>query len=72
MKEMNSSSVDFELYVWVRGEEITKPNRTKSDFLKMIYTSLNDNNIQIPFPQTDLHIKDSIPLEVKLIDNKEI
>ena len=70
MKQMNSSSIDFELYVWVRGEESTRPNRTKSNFLKMIYTALNENNISIPFPQTDLHIKDSIPLEIKLIKDE--
>ncbi len=68
MKQMNSSSIDFELYVWIRGDETTRPNRTKSDYLKMIYTTLNENNITIPFPQTDLHIKDSIPLEIKLLD----
>ena len=68
MKKMNNSSIDFELYVWVRWEEITLPNRTKSEFLKMIYTTLNENNITIPFPQTDLHIKDSVPLEIKLIN----
>jgi len=35
----------------------------------MIYKALNDNNISIPFPQRDLHIKNAIPLEVN-INNK--
>ena len=70
MTNMNSSSIDFELYVWIRWDETTRPNRTKSDYLKMIYTSLNENWISIPFPQTDLHIKDSIPLEIN-INHKE-
>ncbi len=71
MKEMWNSSVDFELYVWVKWEEITRPNRTKSDFLKMIYTALNENDITIPFPQTDLHIKDSVPFQVQLVNNQQ-
>jgi len=68
MQWMNSSSVDFWLYVWIKWDDITRPNRTKSIFLKMIYTALNENDITIPFPQTDLHIKDSVPLEIKLVE----
>jgi len=67
MKQMWNSSIDFELYVWVRWDDIFTPNRTKSAFLKLIYTALNEAWITIPFPQTDLHIKDSIPLKIKLI-----
>ncbi len=66
MKWMGNSSVNFELYIWIRGESTLTPNRTKSQFLKFIYTTLNENNIVIPFPQTDLHIKDSIPFEIKI------
>jgi len=67
MTEMWNSSVNYELYVWVKWDSILTPNRTRSKFLKLIYTALNENNITIPFPQTDLHIKDSVPLEVKLL-----
>ena len=69
MTDMASSSVNFELYVWIKGDEIVRPNRTKSEFLKMIYTALNENWINIPFPQTDLHIKDSVPIEIKINNN---
>jgi len=67
MKSMSSSSLDFELFVWVRWDVTLVPNRTKSQFLKLIYNALNEAWITIPFPQTDLHIKDSVPFEVKLI-----
>jgi small-conductance mechanosensitive channel len=39
---------------------------TKSKFLKLVYESLNEYDIQIPFPQTDLHIKDSIPFNINI------
>jgi potassium-dependent mechanosensitive channel len=42
------------------------PFIAKSAYLKLIYKTLNENNISIPFPQTDLHIKDSIPFEINL------
>jgi len=32
----------------------------------MIYKALNDAGIGIPFPQQDLHIKDSVPFEIKI------
>lgn len=57
MTAMNSSSVDFELVVWVEGE-LTKKRRTiTSIYLAEIYKILNNHNITIPFPQLDLHIK---------------
>ncbi len=57
MTEMADSSVNFELLVWVRGDELHKPKRTASAFLIVIYDALNNNNIEIPFPQRDLHIR---------------
>ena len=57
MTAMGSSSVDYELIVWVRGQSTLKPAGTKSDFLKFIYATLNKHHIEIPFPQLDLHVK---------------
>ena len=64
--EMADSSLNFELFVWVRGEYAKRPRRTRSKFLKMIYNALNEAGINIPFPQQDLHIKDSVPFEVRI------
>ena len=57
MTEMADSSVNFELMVWVKGDKLHKPKRTASEFLIIIYDALNANNIEIPFPQRDLHIR---------------
>jgi small-conductance mechanosensitive channel len=64
--EMANSSLNFELFVWVRGEYVMKPRATRSEFLKVIYEALNEARIEIPFPQQDIHLKDPIPLEIKL------
>jgi small-conductance mechanosensitive channel len=32
----------------------------------MIYKALNEAGINIPFPQQDLHIKESVPFEIKI------
>ncbi len=57
MTAMGSSSVDYELITWVRGQSTVRPSGTKSDFLKFIYATLNKHHIEIPFPQMDLHVK---------------
>ena len=65
MTEMADSSVNFELLVWLKGAEvIDKPKRTISYFLILIYETLNQHGIEIPFPQRDLHIR-SIPNDLK-------
>jgi potassium efflux system protein len=66
MQWMNSSSVDFWLFVWVKWDATLTPKRTKSEFLKLIYTALNDAGIVIPFPQQDVYIKQMPELNVKL------
>ncbi|ACM92162.1 mechanosensitive ion channel family protein [Nautilia profundicola AmH] len=64
--EMADSSLNFELFVWVKGEYARRPRRTRSEFLKVIYKALNEAGINIPFPQQDLHIKDSVPFEIRI------
>ncbi|WP_373069458.1 mechanosensitive ion channel family protein [Sulfurimonas sp.] len=57
MTLMNASSVDLELIVWVnRSLKLTQPS-LPSDFLILIYDALRANNIEIPFPQVDVHMK---------------
>ncbi|WP_281951001.1 mechanosensitive ion channel domain-containing protein [Nitrosophilus kaiyonis] len=65
MTQMNNSSVDFELFVWVKGEKTLLPRRTKAEFLELIYKSLYKCGIEIPFPQRDIHIKEPISVNLK-------
>jgi small-conductance mechanosensitive channel len=59
MTLMNASSVDLELIVWVsRGVKLKlKQISVESDFLILIYDALRKNNISIPYPQLDVHMK---------------
>jgi len=63
MTGLGDNSVNFELFIWVKGNDTLYPKRTTSRFLIMIYKALNENNIEIPFPQRDLHIR-SIDVEI--------
>ncbi|MGA8862651.1 MAG: mechanosensitive ion channel domain-containing protein [Gallionella sp.] len=59
------SSLNFELVVWVGPNTITAPGKTQAVFLWAIEDELRKRNIEIPFPQRDLHIR-SGSLAVKL------
>ena len=50
------SSVDFELHFWVA--DVTKGRLLpKSEVMFTIWDKLKENEIEIPFPQRDLHLK---------------
>lgn len=53
MTEMADSSVNFQLIVWV---DAVKKIYAVSDILTCIYDTLNENGIEIPFPQRDIHL----------------
>ncbi|MCP4397144.1 MAG: mechanosensitive ion channel [bacterium] len=60
-KEFGASSIDFQLGVWLRKPALTP--RVKSDLLFMIWDEFAKNQIEIPFPQRDLHIRSGLPWE---------
>ncbi len=49
------SSLDFELFVWIKDPYNSKA--IKSDIRFGIFKIFEENNIEIPFPQQDLHIR---------------
>ncbi|MCC5935996.1 MAG: mechanosensitive ion channel [Lunatimonas sp.] len=50
------SSIDFDLRVWT-SEYINKPQVLKSQLYYDIFKKFREANIEIPFPQHDLHIR---------------
>lgn len=57
MTSLGDSSVNFSLFVWLKGEEIRHPKRTMSRFLILIYNTCYEYGVEISFPQRDLHIR---------------
>jgi len=54
--EFGDSSVNFDLRFWINDPPNGVTNVT-SDVMMVIWERLHENNIEIPFPQRDLHIK---------------
>ena len=52
--ELGDSSINFKMFVWA---DAVKKSYVVSDVLRTIYDTLNQNGIEIPFPQQDVHIK---------------
>ena len=52
--ELGDSSINFKMFVWA---DAVKKSYVISDVLKTIYDTLNQNGIEIPFPQQDVHLK---------------
>lgn len=50
------SSIDFELVFWTR-KYIERPNVIKSKLYYAIFEKFDQENIEIPFPQRDIHIR---------------
>lgn len=54
LKELGDSALVFKVLVWVN---VFTQYIDDGEIFEAIYNALNDNNIEIPFPQTDVHIK---------------
>jgi small-conductance mechanosensitive channel len=57
------SSVDLELRIWINDPSAGVIN-VRSEVLLEVWDRFHANNISIPFPQRDLHIKDGSELNV--------
>lgn len=55
-KEFGESALLFEMIFWSNETFIIE--NVKSDLRRAVYRKLNENNVVIPFPQRDLHIRD--------------
>lgn len=51
------SSLDFELLVWVSRGSVKRPSSVMAAYLWEIESMLSEYNIEIPFPQRDLHLR---------------
>ena len=58
------SSLDFELVVWLKPEAVNRPARVHADYCWVIETALSTHDIEIPFPQRDIHVVSPADLNV--------
>jgi len=54
------SSLDFELVVWLTPDAVKRPSGVQASYLWEIESKLAEYNLEIPFPQRDLHIRSGL------------
>ena len=64
IKGFGDSSVDLELRFWINDPEGGVANISSKVYLE-VWKLFQAENIEIPFPQRDLNIRSSIPIEIK-------
>ena len=51
------SALQFSLMVWIGPDAITRPGATTSNYLWALDDALRDHELEVPFPQRDLHVR---------------
>lgn len=65
------SSLDFELRIWT-SRQVTTPRIITSDIYFKVFAAFKRENIEIPFPQRDLHLRSSsVPFAVDPSNHRE-
>ncbi|MCW9033693.1 MAG: mechanosensitive ion channel [Alphaproteobacteria bacterium] len=64
------NGVLLEARIWINDPQNGVAN-ARSDMLMKVWELFNEHNINFPYPQRDLHIKEAIPLRVSLEKNNE-
>jgi small-conductance mechanosensitive channel len=57
--QYNDSSIDFILRIWT-SEYISRPKVLKSQLYYEIFRRFREENVEIPYPQRDLHIRSGL------------
>ncbi len=64
LMNFGSDAVELELRLWINDPQQGVAN-IRSDVLLRIWELYHENGIEFPFSQRDLHIKSSVPIEVR-------
>ncbi len=65
LKEFGDSSVNFMLRVWVNDPQNGLGN-VKGQILMTLWDKFHEHNIEIPYPQRDLHWRSDTPVTVRI------
>ncbi|MDY7524620.1 mechanosensitive ion channel family protein [Sphingomonas sp. 10B4] len=60
LKDFSDSSVDHDILVWIADPELGVGN-VRSDILNRLWRLFADNDIELPFPQRDIHVRSMPP-----------
>ncbi len=65
LRAIGGGTIDFEIRLWIDDPE-EGIGAVQSDVLKRVWHLFRDNNIEVPFQQRDLYLRDSAPFRALL------
>ncbi len=66
LMKFGADAVELELRIWINDPQQGIAN-VRSDVLLRIWELYHQNGIEFPFSQRDLHLKSSVPLDVRIL-----
>ena len=60
MTHFGKSSLNFILGVWIRSDAVKQPTAVHAAYIREIEKTLRKYEIEIPFPQRDLHLRSTL------------
>lgn len=66
--EFGDSSLNYELVVWLDPSAVKRPARVKADYNWEIHTALEKYDLEIPFPQRDINIRQPAEITVRMAE----
>ena len=68
LTEFGDSSLNFALVVWLKDSAVKRPSRVEADYNWELHTALSKYDLEIPFPQRDINIRQPAELTVRMAD----
>lgn len=66
--EFGDSSLNYQLVVWLVQEAVSKPAKVKADYNWALHTAFEKYDLEIPFPQRDLNIRQPAEITVRMAE----
>ncbi len=68
--EFGDSSLNYQLVVWLVSKAVSRPGRVVADYNWALHTALQKYDLEIPFPQRDLNIRQPAEITVRMAKDK--
>ena len=69
--EFGDSSLNYELVVWLDDSAVKRPARVRADYNWALHTALQKYDLEIPFPQRDINIRQPAELMVRMAKDED-
>lgn len=66
--QFGDSSLNYELVVWLIDEAVKRPGRVMADYNWALHSALQKYDLEIPFPQRDINIRQPAEITVRMAD----